>query len=186
MKQRTYRAVHFFEKTGALHNANTVKSQPENYSHFGPLKHTIESSLDKTITSVERVIAIKMRMNAQTARKTYWDACLAWMTKTLVKGDLRFNMVRWESNEEAPPADLTAAAPSNSALSGAVLLPSRVIALHTRDSDPDSNLPAPISSEICLFPAPSVAGNRQKVFLWIGNGIRLCGEMDMDVGLYQV
>ena len=101
MKQRTYRAVHFFEKTGALHNANTVKSQPENYSHFGPLKHTIESSLDKTITSVERVIAIKMRMNAQTARKTYWDACLAWMTKTLVKGDLQFNMVRWESNEDA-------------------------------------------------------------------------------------
>ena len=88
-------------KTGALYNANMVKSQPENYSHFGPMQHTMETSLDKTITSVERVIAIRMRMNAQTARKTYWDSCLEWMTKTLVKGDLQFNKVRWESHEDA-------------------------------------------------------------------------------------
>ena len=88
-------------RTGMLHDINAMKTHPVNYSHFGPLKHTMQSTSDKTCKSLEHVIAIRMRMNAQTARKNYWEACLAWTTLTLVKGDLRLNMVRWESNEEA-------------------------------------------------------------------------------------
>ena len=40
-------------------------------------------------------------MNAMTARKCYWEQCLAWMCSTLVKGELKVNMVTFNSHEDA-------------------------------------------------------------------------------------
>jgi len=75
-------------RTGGFLKGDGMSALPEHYSQFGPCEHDLHSAMPKTCKTAEHVIAIRMRMNANTQRKLYWEHCVNWMGKTLVKGDL--------------------------------------------------------------------------------------------------